>query len=318
MRTSQEDGSDFVQLLREFMAAHAKLTALFEGNSVDDLSFASVRELVGEDNASVLYRLKERSHSLFRSDGSHHSQAVRREALFDLSIGSLFHEAMQLRESLYQREVYAPRLASLKAASDEDAEDLFIEFERILAKGASRLIDVVAEIRILLVQARDQLRRLLIERAGDRVVTRYLLRRRETVSQIFPERFEGLLEAMHGEVAKGLVEAARSFLESAYFVEAGQTLKEAGRLDPGVGAEVLGLLRYAEGMQAFLDGDYPTCLSALEAWADAGSAEAERDFARLAASALSRLERLVSFDEVGENFSTEAKALQLRLETAPV
>jgi hypothetical protein len=317
MRTAQEDGSDFVQLLREFLVAHAKLTALFDGKSLDDLSFASVRELVGDDNESVLYRLKEKSHSLFRSDGSHQSQAVRREALFDLAIGSLFHEAMQLRESLYQREVYAPRLASLKAASDEDAEDLFIEFERILGKGAVRLIEVVAEIRILLVQTRDQLRRLLIERASDRMVTRYLLRCREAVSRIFPERFEGLLEAMHGEVATGLVEAARSLLESAYFVEASQTLREAARLDPAVGTEVLGLLRYAEGMQAFLDGDYPTCLSALEAWADAGSAEVEREFARLAASALSRLDRLVSIDEVGENFSIQAKALQLRLETAP-
>lgn len=317
MRTSQEESSDFVQLLREFLVAHAKLTTLFEGKSLDDLSFASVRDLVGDDNDSVLYRLKEKSHSLFRSDGGHHSQAVRREALFDLAIGSLFHEAMQLRESLYQREVYAPRLASLKAASDEDAEDLFIEFERILGKGAARLIDVVAEIRILLVQTRDQLRRLLIERASDRAVTRYLLRRREAVSQIFPERFEGLLEGMHGDVASGLVEAARSLLESAYFAEASQTLREAAQLDATLGTEVLGLFRYAEGMQAFLDGDYPTCLSELEAWADAGSAEAEREFARLAASALSHLERLVSVDEVGENFSIQAKALQLRLETAP-
>ncbi len=318
MRTSNDDGSDFVQLLREYLVAHGKLTALFERNTIDDISFSAVRDLVGDDNESVLYRLKERSHALFRSDGSHHSQKVRRGALFDLAIGSLFHEAMQFRENLYQREIYGPRLASLKAASDEDSEDLFIEFERILEKGAARLNEVVAEIRILLAQTRDQLRRLLVERAGDPAVTRFLLRRREAVSETFPERFEGLLEEMHGSVSIGLIEAARSLLESAHFVEATQTLREAERLDASARSETQGLLRYAEGMQAFLDGDYPTSFGALEAWVDSGAAEDEREFARLAASALSRLERLVSLDEVGENFSAMAKALQLRLETAPL
>ena len=124
-------------------------------------------------------------------------------------MGSLFHEAMKLRESLYQREVYAPRLASLKAASDEDTDELFAEFERILGKAASRLNEVVAEIRILLAQTRDQLRRLLVERAAERVVTRFLLRRREAVSETFPEGFDGLLEAMHSDVATGLVESGR-------------------------------------------------------------------------------------------------------------
>ena len=37
----------------------------------------------------------------------------------DLTVGALFHAAMKLRESLYQREVYAPRLASLRAAKEE-------------------------------------------------------------------------------------------------------------------------------------------------------------------------------------------------------
>jgi hypothetical protein len=316
MRKSHEDASDFVQLLREFLAAHMEFTALFEARSSEDISFASVRALVGGDDQSVLYRLKERSHALFRSDGSHLSQAVRREALFDLAIGSLFHEAMKLREGLYQREVYAPRLASLKVASSQDSDELLDEFERILGKGASRLDEVVAEIRILLSQTRDQLRRLLIERAPDRVVTRYLLRRRDAVSEIFPEGFEGLLGAMHGEVGSGLVEAALSFLESAYFVEASQTLREAARCGGSPQPAIQGLLLYADGMQAFLDGDYSASLTALEAWVDLGGAEGERAFARLAATALSRLERLVSLDEVRDAYSAQAKQLQLRLETA--
>jgi hypothetical protein len=315
MRTSYDDGADFVLLLRDFLSVHTELSALFEVDSLEDLSFASVRDLVGDETDSVLYRLKERSHRLFRSGGNRDSLAVRREALFDLVMGSLFHESMQLRESLYQREVYGPRLASLKADSDDDAEDLFIEFERMLTKGASRLNEVVAEIRILLAQTRDQLRQILVDRAGDRIVSRYLLRRRDAVAEIFPEGVEGLLEVMHGSVAAGLVEAARSLLESAYFVEASQMLREAIRLDDSMRPEIQGLLLYAEGMQAILDEDYARSLGSIEAWAECGGPEQERDFARLAGLALSRLDRLVSIDGVGQKQAEQAKALQLRLET---
>lgn len=316
MRRASNDGSEFVQLLREFLVAHAELTEILETQSPDEISFASVRALVGDDNHSVLFRLKQRSHALFRSDGAHRSQAVRREALFDLAIGSLFHEAMKLRESLYQREFYAPRVASLKAASSEDPDELFFEFERILEKSSARLFEVVAEVRILLAQTRDQLRRLLIERAADRVVARFLLRKRDAVSAAFVEGLEGLLEAMYGDVRAGLIEAARSLLESAYFVEASQTLREAARSGDEDLPEIKLLLLYSEGMQAFLDGDYRTSLSLLEDWADAGAPCAQREFARLATCALSRLDRLVEDDESGQIFATQAKQLQLRLDTA--
>jgi hypothetical protein len=260
--------------------------------------------------------LKERSHKLFRADGPGETESVRREALFDLAVGSLFHEAMKLRESLYQREVYAPRVAALRAAAeDHEAEDLFLEFERILDRSVGRIREVVAEVRILLAQTRDQLRLLLIERAGERIVTRFLLSRRAQVDATFPEGFEGLLQATHGATVTGLVEASRSLLESAYFVEATRTLREAARYEGAPRNEIDHLALYAEGMQAFLDEDYAASLVALEAWVDLGAHEIERDFARLAASALSRLGRLVDEETGGEAIAAQAKELQLRLET---
>ena len=294
---SIRDASGFVQLVREFLLAHAELVRLLEPSDPEGLGFAEVRALVGDDNDSVLYRLKERSHALFRTDGEHASSSVRREALFDLAVGSLFHEAMKLRENLYQREVYAPRVARLRAGADEsadDADELFAEFERILARSRARLG----------------------EGAGDRVVTRCLIRRRDAVDAAFPEGLEGLLAAMHGDVGTGLVEAARSLLESAYFVDAVAVLEEASRPGVPVRPEIECLERYAAGMQAFLDGDYGTSLSSLEAWVEGGGAVRERDFARLAAAATSRLDRLVEDDETGAAFATRAKQLQVRLEAA--
>lgn len=318
MRTTKDDASEFVQLLREFLDAHARLVSIFDRYGPDEIPFSAIQSLVGDDDHFVLYRLKERSHALFRSEGATRSAAVRREALFDLVVGSLFHESMKLRESLYQREFYAPRMASLREGGEGEGEDedLFLEFERILSKSASRIHEVVAEVRILLAQTRDQLRRLLVERSADRVVTRSLLGRREEVAAAFPEGLTGILEAMYGDEATGLMEAARSLLESAYYVEAISALREAQACEGAPKIAIQHLLLYAEGMQAFLEGDYGSSLASLESWLESGAAEEEREAGRVAAAALSRLDRIVSGDSANEHFASSAKELQIRLESA--
>ena len=58
---------------------------------------------MGDGEDSVLFRLKERCHALFRGGEQPSEVVMRREALFDLAVGSLFHEAMKFRENLYQR-----------------------------------------------------------------------------------------------------------------------------------------------------------------------------------------------------------------------
>ena len=310
---STDDIANFLHVLREYLTAHTELAAIFSQHTDDEIPFSGIRALVGDDDRAVLFRLKEKSHALFRSRGIV-TRAVRREALFDLAVGSLFHETMKLRETLYQREVYAPRVASLRKAADEESDALFREFDRILGKSISNLAEVVFEVRALLAQTRDQLRRLLVDRDQDRVVTRCLLSRREQVDATFPEGFSGLLEAMHGDFVTGLIEGARALLESAYFIEAAAALEEAGKSPAAPRAELEQLGLYAGGMQAVLDGDYKASLSRLEAWADLGASEP--DFARLAAAALGRLSHLVENEEDGEVIARRATQLHVRLEAA--
>ncbi len=305
--------ADFVQLLREFLAGYTAFTALFARHGSEDIPFARIRELVGDDEGAVLFRMKEKSHALFRTDQLE-SEVVRHEALFDLALGSLFHEAMKLRESLYQREVYGPRIARLRDAADADSEALIVEFDRILGKSVARQGEVVAEVRVLLAQTRDQLRRLLLERAGDRRVTRCLLSRREQVDAAFPEGLAGLLRAMHGNAVTGLVEGARALLESAYYLEALEILRSARAEPEAPLAEIGQLERYAEGMQAVLDGRYARSIETLSAWADLDGHAQEREFARLAASVLGRLGPLLRDDPDAASWIARAKAVQQRIE----
>ena len=313
-RDAAQQSSEFVQLLREFLTASAELAEAFERE--DDLDFETLARAVGDDPASALFRLKERSHALFRSEGLS-SEAVRREVLFDLTVGALFHAAMKLRESLYQRDVYAPRLASLRAATDGDPDALFGEFEGLLERSAGRVDEGLSEVRILLAQTREQFRRMLVERADERGVVRCLLQRRDLVDRTFRGGFAALLAEMFGDVSTGLVEAARALLHSAYFVEASKVLREASREARAPSAEIDQLERYAEGMQAFLDGDYASSIAALEAWVDLGGPLEVRRFARRAASALSRVGRLVDNDAEGASIVDAAKQLQGRLESTP-
>ena len=308
------NASDFVQLLREFLSAHEALHSAF--GAEQGLDFETLAAAVGDGPDAALFRLKERSHALFRGEGLG-SEAVRREALFDLTVGTLFHAAMKLRESLYQRDVYAPRLARLRSAAGQDPDDLFGDFDGMLERSVARVDEGVSEVRILLAQTRDQFQRMLVERAGERGVIRCLLRRRDQIDQAFREGFEGLLAEMYGDLAMGLVEAARALLHSAYFVEASKVLREAARAAGGARPEIDQLERYAEGMQAFLDGDYANSLASLEAWVDLGGPADGRLFARRAAAAIARLGRLVENDAAGAAILDAAKRLEGRLEGAP-
>jgi hypothetical protein len=308
--------ADFVQLLREFLAGYAAFVDLFARHGPHEIPFARMRDLVGDDEGAVLFRLKEKSHALFRTDELE-SEVVRHEALFDLVLGSLFHEAMKLRESLYQREVYGPRVARLREVADEDAESLIAEFDRILGKSVARQDEVVAEVRVLLAQTRDQLRRLLLERAGDRRVTRCLLARKAEVDVAFPEGLDGLLRAMHGNTVTGLIEGARALLESAHYREALEVLRRARSEAGAPQAEIRQLELYAEGMQAVLDGRYARSIETLSSWADHEGPVLERAFARLASSVLGRLAPLLRDDPEASARIAQAKALQQRLDGVP-
>ena len=63
-----------------------------------------------------------------------------------------------------------------------------------------------------------------------------------------------------------------------------------------------------------MDGDYTLSIETLASWADAGAPEIEPDFARWAASALSRIGRLVEDDAEGKAILKNAQRLQGRLE----
>ncbi|HSJ95832.1 MAG TPA: hypothetical protein VLC53_02095 [Myxococcota bacterium] len=278
-----------VDIAREFLLAHRELRRLFERHRLGSLRWEEVQRLVGDDEASVLFRLKERSHALFRSGDA--GAELPRVALFDLAVGSLFHEAMKLRENFYQLEVYAPKVEAARIDAAPGSEALFEEFARILRASRVRLEEALGESESLLEQTRRQFGELLAAHRENGFVTRYLLENASLAEEVLGEPLDALFASIHGDAVAGYALAARSYLESGYFDEARQALAEAAARDPGR-ATLRAAAAYAEGMSAWLRGDYEHALEHLERWGAGPLRPEDARFRALALAAVSRLGQL--------------------------
>ena len=294
-----------VDIVREFLLAHRELRRLFARHREGTLRWDEVQRLVGDDEGSVLFRLKERSHALFRGGVS--GADLPRVALFDLAVGSLFHEAMKLRENFYQLEVYAPKVEAARADAEPGSEALFDEFARILSASRERLEEALDETESLLEQTRGQFRVLLAAQRENGFVNRYLLENASLAEEVLGAPIDALFASIHGDPVTGYAIAARSYLESGHFDEARKALAEASARDPGRAALHTDAA-YAEGMSAWLRGDYEQALAHLERWVAEPLAERDAPFRALALAAVSRLGQLVE-GEQAEALTARAAAL---------
>jgi hypothetical protein len=254
-----------VDIVRDFLVVDRAMRRLFERFRNGTLRFEEVSERVSADEGSALFRLKERCHALFRVDADAPRPVRPREVLFDLAVGSLFHEAMKFREDFYQREIYGPRVRALRDAAGEEAAALFQEFEKILATVSENLRQGLSETEALLTRTREQLAVLLTEEPEDGRVVRYLIEHRDEVEAVFCEGLDAFMARVYGDTAAGFAQAGRSYLESGYFEEADRVLAEA--VARGGEREALEpLVLYARGMAAYMKGDYTESVAQLERW----------------------------------------------------
>ena len=144
------------QIVREFMEAFVLSRKIGEKRASGALDFADVDRLVEQDEGSVLFRLKEECHSLFRKDDTNAYADVQAEELFDLAVGALFHESMKFREGYYTTATYEPRLQRL-IAEGSAAGPLAGVFLQAFEAGRRRMLESEAETEELFRETRDQL-----------------------------------------------------------------------------------------------------------------------------------------------------------------
>jgi hypothetical protein len=299
--------ANLVDILREFFTAHQLLDQLTDRFRRNELTFSELQEFVGDDEGSVLFRLKEKCHALFRSETGVSQVAQPREALFDLVVGSLFHEAMKFREDFYQREVYGPRVKMLRAEASPEADGLFLEFERILSAVSVRLEGGLSETRSLMAQSWGQLRVMLAEQPEDGFIARFLFENHEGLDQLYPGGLERLFEHIHGDASTGYVVAGRSYLVSGHYEAAQRAFSDVE--GGGSLSEIPQLSAYAQGMSAYLNGNYSESLGRLSEWVEGGS-PGDPLLRELVCTALKSLERLVVGEEREAMLAAAAKMVE--------
>jgi len=300
--------TQILEILRDFLEVHRLVRELAARHRAEGLRFAELAALIRDDEGSVLFRLKERTHAVFRGPGGAARGSTHREALFDLAVGSLFHEAMKLRENLYQREVYGPRVRALHSDAGEESKALFDEFEKMLGAVDDRLDEGVRELEALVQRTADQLRLLIADLRDDGAV-RFVTERTEEVEAVFGVPLDALLEEMYGSVERGFESAGRSYLASGSFEAARDCFARAlaqTDADPAIDR----LRSYADGMRAYVARDYAGCVSHLAEWIDA--APPDPDLVPLARDAVASIVQLAEGNE-RTRVSGEAAALLARL-----
>jgi len=302
---------NLVRIVQDFVEAHRMMCRLFAQHRQGSLRFGEIERLVGNDEESVLFRLKERCHESFRGRDEAEPGSADRRALFDLAVGSLFHEVMSFRENFYQCEVYGPRVRQLRGQADPDTRMLFEEFEKILATASRRLVEGRNEAESLLDHTAQELRMLLRLHAENGRVTRFLLEHEAEVEKVFGVAMVDLLAEIHGSPSGGQLSAAHSYLAGGHYAQAAIRFEEAA--STGEPDEALtGLAAFARGMARYLERDSAKCLLEFSSW-QAAQSPAQPRHEGLARAAVEVCRRLAQRDGAKE-LVAQADTLLQRLQ----
>ncbi|MBM4037285.1 MAG: hypothetical protein FJ290_02120 [Planctomycetes bacterium] len=236
LRREREEQERVVSTVLRFLRARAKLNDMVaEGASKGGIPFDEINSFV----ENQLFELKEECHWLFRSRERADAMGASSAMLFDILVGSLFHQCMKVKENSYQVERYAPKYAALRKAHQQsdaakEVKTFLEEGERIIARSRRMLRQELAYAIELFHEATIVLRHVLVEHRDNPLLVRALLDNAKLLDTVYGAgSLDALLREMYGgNTAAGYVLAAGSLLEGGWFDHARDLCKQARRLDP--------------------------------------------------------------------------------------
>ncbi len=261
---SENQRRNQLEMVRKLLLAWVAFQDIFKKYKQGDLRFSDIGNWVDDSGQSLLYNLKEQSHSLFRVGTK--DSVYRNEWLLDLAIGSIFHEAMKLRENIYQMEVYRPRYLQFKSkmgkAAYEYEKDYLQQFERIISRAEQGVQEGMEETRSLFKDATEQLIVLFQNNSKNPYLVRFLLEHQPLLQKVYGAR--RVKEIFNLMFKKGLLEAfslaGKSYLKSGHYDLSSLYFSKASRMDPS-NYELQFLENFSLGMKAYYRNAYSKALS---------------------------------------------------------
>ena len=251
-----------IEIVRGLLLSEIAFQEIFNKYEGDHLRFTDIRNWVDDKGQSILYNLKELSHSLFRQIGK--SSFRKRDWLLDLAIGSIFHEAMKLRENFYQLKVYQPKYLQYQGRIGKTSyeKDYLQQFERIITKAEQGVAEGMEETRSLFHDTMAQLVDFFKESARNPFLVRFLLENEDLLRKVYGAKgTKKILEIMF---PNGYLDAHRmagqSYLQSEHYDLATHHFSEAMKINP-YDHDTQFLLDFSLGMNAYYNNAYSEVLS---------------------------------------------------------
>lgn len=189
------------------------------------------RWLGSERSKGPLWQLKDLSHKLFR-DNDDLSNPY--ENLFDWCLGSLFHEAIKLKEDAYKIDSYKPLLEEFLKHQGENSDISTVIYEHFsLIEETSREIErEINNIDMLFTKAINYLYILFPFKKDNPLLLRFILDRRQTLESVFGKSsMQTLLNEMFPEDPSAPYRMVSEYCRAGgWREEAEKYLKKAKRL----------------------------------------------------------------------------------------
>jgi hypothetical protein len=251
-----------VEMVTGLMLSEVSFQDLLKKYRGHSLRFSDVGTWVDDKGQSVLYGLKEICHSLFRSNGK--ISFNRNTWLLDLVIGSIFHEAMKLRENIYQLEFYRPKYHRYRSKTSRlpYEMDYLKLFERIISKAQQGVSSGMEECRFLFQDARVQLVDFFRDNRENGLLVRFLLENQDLLRKVYGTKMaKEIFEIMFD---RGFLDAylltGDNYLQSEHYDLSAFYYAKASKLSPAC-RDLECRLAFSLGMKAYFDNAYLRALS---------------------------------------------------------
>lgn len=241
----EERRSLFVKnMLKEFYETLSRFRQLYEYyTKTQEINFAEIDRLVGKESSKgMLWSLKDRCHQLWREADPENEM---NGCFLDWLVGSIFHEAMKLKENIYMLEYYGPLAEKMKRKnSGTTVKFCGIECQQFLERTRTEITREMENLGFLFGRANYLLRHLIIDQASNPLLVRFLFEHREVTENLWSETLENLFCDMYASQPEvGFCLAARSYKEGDWNDMAIKAYINVLQLNPDCEEALQGLLQ---------------------------------------------------------------------------
>lgn len=262
MKNTEKKNWIILEIVRDYLYSYIHFQSIYNQYKAQTLNFDDVEKFVTDKDPTLpLFNLKESCHILFRYQGE--EECSDEEKLLDLAVGSIFHEAMKIRENLYLLEIYKPRYLQIQNSqeSSDYKSNLLQEFTKIALRTEKRLAESILETKRLLHDTLKQLAHLLPRYKDNQVLMRFVLRNKELLQRAFGKRkgLQVIADMYSGGLGEAYDVEGRGYLTSEHYDLAAEFFNRALKYKIH-DQELQGLYLYARGMDGYYKNRYPDTL----------------------------------------------------------